>query len=76
MQQANIANGPQQENNGSFETSTRAPARGENSGIEQSKLLEQRNGERLDSITAGSAIGSDPAMATVGALDRSENVEG
>jgi hypothetical protein len=29
----------------------------------------------LDTITQGGTVGSDPAMATVGALDRSENVQ-
>ena len=76
VRQANIAHGPQQVNNESFETSTRAPARAEKAENPQSKLLEQTNNDqRLDSITQGSTIGSDLAMAPVGALDRSENVE-
>jgi hypothetical protein len=32
--------------------------------------LEVHNAERLGAITPGSAVGSDPAMATVGTFDR------
>jgi len=40
---------------------------------EPSKLLEQTHGERLDTGAAGQAIGSNPAMATVGTFDRPAN---
>ncbi|MGB4912541.1 MAG: hypothetical protein WBO95_10525 [Candidatus Dechloromonas phosphoritropha] len=59
--QANIANGPQQVNNGILP----APVGGENS-IEPNKLLEQRHEQRLDTGTQGTTIGADSAMATVG----------
>ncbi len=59
--QANIANGPQQVNNGMMP----APVGGENS-IEPNKLLDQQHGQRLDTGTKGAAIGADKAMATVG----------
>lgn len=65
--QANIAHGPQQVNNGSV-TSTHARTREIQS--EPSELLEHTHGERLDPGATGQAIGSDPAMATVGAFDR------
>ena len=65
-QQANIAHGPQQVNNGEL-TRTRETQ------SEQSKLLEQTNGEWLDTGAAGQAISSDPAMATVGAVHRTED---
>lgn len=64
--QANIAHGPQQVNNGE-------PTRTRGIQSEPSKLLEQTHGERLDTGTAGQAIGGNPAMATVGAVNRSEN---
>jgi len=69
--QANIAHGPQQVNNGS-DTSTRPGARARENQTEQSKLLEQTHGERMDCGAASQAIGSDPAVATVGAFDRTE----
>jgi hypothetical protein len=66
--QANIANGPQQVNNGE-------PSRGENQ-IAPNKLLEQTNGERLDFGAQGQAIGSHSAMETVGAINRSKDTDG
>lgn len=42
---------------------------------EQSKLLEAQHGERLDTGTAGTASGADPAMATVGAIHRPKDAE-
>ena len=67
--QANIAHGHQQMNNGE-------PTRTREVQSEQSKLLEQTNGERLDTGAAGQAVGSDPAMATVGAIHRPEDGSG
>jgi hypothetical protein len=67
--QANIAHGPQQVNNGE-------PTRTREIQSEPGKLLEQTHGERLDTGAAGQAIGSDPAMATVGAIHRPENGSG
>ena len=66
--QANIAHGPQQVNNGIPAGPTRAPAG--NPHLEQNELLEPRDGERLDTGTAGAAGASGEAMATVGARDR------
>ena len=73
--QANIAHGPQQVNNGS-DTSTHAHAQAREIQCEPSKLLEQTHGERLDTGAASQAIGSDQAMATVGAIHRAENRRG
>jgi len=60
--QANVTTGPQQNNFG-------APARGE-SEIKPTELLEQIDGERLDTGTTAQAVGSDPALATVDAQHR------
>jgi hypothetical protein len=68
IRQANLAQGPQQVNNGV--DSSRA---GKNE-IEQNKLLEGHsgNGEWLDTGKAGAAAGNDPAVASLEALDRAE----
>ena len=65
--QANITSGPQQVNN------ALAPAR--NSDSAPSKLLEAQH-ERMDLEPASATATSDPAMATVGALDRSADARG
>ena len=64
--QANIANGPQQVNNG-------VPARAENNQFPQNKLLEHTNGDRLDIRTQSPAIGADTPLATVGAVNGTPN---
>lgn len=61
--QANIANGPQQVNNGVGASHARNQASSPN------ELLETEHGKRLDPRTAGAAIGSDPALEAVGAID-------
>lgn len=73
VRQANIANGPQQVNNG---TATSELPRAGESELEPSKLLEQQHGERLDSKTAQAAIGAHPAMAAVGKVNWSANGRG
>ena len=60
--QANIANGPQQVNNGTIAHAAPSP-------IEQSELLEATHGERLDPGAAQAPSRSNPAMATVEAID-------
>jgi hypothetical protein len=72
VQQANIANGPQQVNNGA----DAVPARAEKAENRQNKLLEQRHGERLDVGATGQAVGGDSTLAAVGTVVRAENVEG
>ena len=63
--QANFAAGPQQVNNG-------VPAHAGKNGTPPNELLEENHdkGERLDGGPPGKAIGSDPAMAAVGAINR------
>jgi hypothetical protein len=66
--QANIAHGPQQVNN--------EPTRTREIESEQSKLLEQTNGERLDTRAAGQAIDADTHLEAVGAFHRPEDTRG
>ena len=70
VRQANIAAGPQQINN------SMAPAgevsRARETEILQNKLLEVQPGKRLDIGTAGAAVGTDPQLEAVGAIDRAE----
>lgn len=72
VRQANIANGPQQVNNGTPPPSTRA-RENENPPIE---LMEQQHGERMDSGTARAAIGPDKEMAPMGKIYRAEVRDG
>ena len=71
VRQANIANGPQQVNNG-----VGPPPRARESENLQNKLLESRNDECLDTRAPSPASSGDPAMETLGALDRAENARG
>ena len=78
--QANIANGPQQVNNGTVPTNAdhSAPTRalsgaGTHAAIaktEQTELLEASNGQGLDTGTAGTAGRADPHLEAVGAGHR------
>lgn len=61
--QTNIANGPQQVNNGV------ATSHARNQASPPNELLETEHGKRLDPGTEGAAIGSDPALEAVGAID-------
>ena len=65
--QANIANGPQQINNGMA-----APSLAQENEIEQSKLLELQHGNYLDSGATGATISGNQAMAAMGEIDRAE----
>jgi hypothetical protein len=62
-QQANIAHGHQQVNNGP------APARADAIKNRPNELLDGTYGERLDTRTTGPAGAGDPAMATVATID-------
>lgn len=64
--QANIANGPQQVNNG-------IPPHAEKILNQSNELLEVQHGQRLDTGTKGKTAGLDPAMATLGEIDRPAN---
>ncbi len=67
--QANIANGPQQVNNGvSANVATR-----EEKPIQSNELLEQEHGKRLDSGTSGAASCANPHMDTVGKVYRCQD---
>ena len=65
VKQANIAHGHQQVNN--------VPPRADEIENPQSKLLEQTDGERLDTGTTSTAGGADTSMEAVGAVNRAKN---
>ncbi len=69
VRQANIAHGPQQINNAIPDDTPRV---GENENSEN-KLLEKKDGERLDIGTTVTASQADPAMATLEEIDRTED---
>lgn len=73
VRQANIANGPQQVNNGVPAPGPAIPSRARESVSAQSRLLERQHGERLDTLAAGAAGGADPAMAPLGEIHGTEN---
>ena len=72
--QANIAHGPQQVNNGMSPPHAARPGSPEAHAREtentQSKLLDDRDGEWLDTGAQGAASGPDQAVAAVGAINR------
>jgi hypothetical protein len=70
VQQANIANGPQQVNNGTAPPPSESPRAGENEN-RQNKLLEHGHGERLDTGTTGAASGIGADVEAMGAVNRS-----
>ena len=65
VRQANIAHGPQQVNNGAPQDE---PSRARETENAPNKLLEAKDGERLEPGTTSTASQADPAMATVGAV--------
>jgi len=70
VRQANIANGPQQVNNGgSFSTSTRASARAREMHNQQNELLERNYGQRLDAGATSPSGGANKGMEAVGVVD-------
>jgi len=68
--QANVTTGPQQVNNG---VAVPGPSRARENEIEQSKLLEAGDGQRLDTAAAGAASGGGQALAPVGAIHRTDD---
>jgi hypothetical protein len=66
--QANVTTGPQQVNNGI--------ALARETENQPNKLLEQSDGERLDSGAAGATGAPDSALETVGAVNRTEDNRG
>ncbi len=71
VRQANIAHGHQQVNN-TPSTESEASRVRKNSNL-QNKLLEENDGEQLDTGTTGTAGRTDPAMATLGEVDRAKD---
>ena len=76
IKQANIAHGPQQVNNGSFQNSTRTRAGARKSETAPNELLEHQHGNTLDIGATATAGRADPAMATVEAKHRPTNTRG
>ena len=76
IKQANIANGPQQVNNGSFQNSTRTRASAAKTQTPPNELLEHQHGNTLDIGATATAGRADPAMATVEAKHRPTNTRG
>ncbi|MBC8239164.1 MAG: hypothetical protein H8E30_01685 [Alphaproteobacteria bacterium] len=74
VRQANIAHGPQQVNNAQSVAGDASRAQ-ENANL-QSKLLEEDDGERLDTGTKGAAGQADPAMAPLGRVNRTKDIGG
>ena len=74
IRQANIAHGPQQVNNAS--DVKHAPEGGRKSPNPQNKLLEEKDGERLDTGAACTSGRAGPAMATVGEVDGAKDPGG
>ena len=72
VRQANIANGPQQVNNGLPARSVPV-ARAGISTNQPNELLGVTNDARLDTGTTGTAGGAGSQLATVGAVQRSED---
>jgi hypothetical protein len=73
VKQANIANGPQQVNNG---VATEPLPHAGISANRSNELLELSHEQRLDIRTAGSAGGAHPELETVGAVVRTEDRAG
>jgi hypothetical protein len=73
VKQANISNGPQQVNNGGFETSTRAGAHAAEKQIPKIKQLEVGDGQWLDNRAKGTAVGANPHLEAVGKSHRPKN---
>ena len=74
VRQANIAHGHQQVNNAPSSASE-APRARENANP-QNELLEEKDDERLDTRATGTPGQADPAMATLGEVDRTEDARG
>jgi len=70
IKQANIANGPQQVNNGKSEQYAQAPAPAGDSQTLQNKLLEHQHGDTLEFGTTGQTVGADTHLEAVGTVQR------
>ena len=74
VKQASIANDPQPVNNATAPAYAGSPA--PENEKSQNELLEAKDGERLYFEKTGTASGADPAMAALGAINRSKNTGG
>ncbi|MET3373743.1 hypothetical protein ABIC89_002806 [Variovorax boronicumulans] len=70
--QANVANGPQQVNNGNFETNPPAYAHAAENRIPEIKELEASDGQWLDTRAPGTAIPTHPNLEAVGEGNRAD----
>jgi len=70
VHQANIAQGPQQVNNGVD------PSRAREKENQQNKLLEFKDGERVDTRAESTTARSDSVLETVGTVNRPKNRRG
>ena len=73
VNQANIANGPQQVNNGSFPPCTRAGAHAREVQSAQNQLSGSTRGLLPNARASGIASGTHSAMEAVGEIDRTED---
>lgn len=73
VRQANIANGPQQVNNG---TITASPSRTRETENLQNELLEAQHEERMDGGTAGAPGRTDSQLETMGTVNGAKDGEG
>ena len=71
VRQANIANGPQQVNNGTMPSDT--PVHARQTGYQQNKPLEAQSGEGLDPGTPGTASRADSPLETLELVHRAKN---
>jgi hypothetical protein len=72
VRQANVAHGPQQVNNG-IAAPAAVPTPPREAMIPPNQLLEQVDGQRLDTRAPGTAGAANPALETVGAVYRAED---
>ena len=70
IKQANIANGPQQVNNGKSTQYAQAHAPAGNSQTLQNELLEHQHGDTLEFGTTGQTVGADTHLEAVGTVQR------
>ena len=71
VKQANIAHGPQQVNNAS--TAPDSDSRVQENQNPQNKLMEIKDGERLDTRAKSTTGETDPTMATLGEVDGTQD---
>jgi hypothetical protein len=73
VRQANVAHGPQQVVNIGVATVAAASSPAHGTKTSQTQLLEQIDGQRLDTRAPGTAGAAHPAMEAVGAIHRAED---